>query len=103
MPACGLPSATERAARFHGDVRKLSVFLVLIQSAGGGIVGDVNIGPAVVVEIGGQNAEAVGAVGAKDSRGFGNVGERAIAVVVIQNVLAALQAGRPACHHHAFV
>ena len=34
---------------------------------------------------------------------LGNVGEGSIAVVVIQNVLAALQSRRPARDHHAFV
>ena len=34
---------------------------------------------------------------------LGNVGERSISVVVIQNILAALQSRRPAGDHHAFV
>ena len=33
----------------------------------------------------------------------GDIGERAVAIVVIQNVLAALQARRAAGNHHAFV
>ena len=33
---------------------ELAVVLVLVQRAGGGIVGDVDVGPAIVVEIAGQ-------------------------------------------------
>ena len=87
---------TEGAAGFDGDVLESSVLLVVVERAGGGIVGDIDIGPAVVVEVGGENAQAVGAVGAQDSRGLADVGKRAVAVIVVENILAALKAGRAA-------
>src|SRR5260370_31705532 len=79
----------ESAARIHGNVNEGAVFLILIERAGGGIVGDVNVRPAVVVEIGGEHAEAVGAVGFEDAGFFADVGEGAVAVVVIQNIFSA--------------
>ena len=56
----------QRAAGFDGDVLELAVLLVLVEGAGGGVIGNVNVGPAVVVEIGGQNAQAVGAIGVEN-------------------------------------
>jgi len=77
--------------------------LVLIERAGGGVVGNVNVGPAVVVEVGGEDTEAVGAVGAEDSSEFGNVGEGAVAVVAKENIFSADEAGRAASDHYAFI
>src|SRR5437660_1165721 len=90
----GLTVGAEGAASFHGNVDKFSIVLVLVKGAGGGVIGDVNVGPAVVVEIGGEDAEAVGAVGVEDASFFGDVGETAVAIVVIEDVLAAVEAGR---------
>ena len=56
----------EGAAGFHGNVGEFSVFQILIKGAGGGIVGYVNIWPAIVVKIGSENTETVSAVGGKD-------------------------------------
>ena len=48
-----------------------------------------------------QHAEAVRAVGLGDAGAFGNVGEGAVTVVVIKDVLATLQSGRATGHHHS--
>ena len=77
--------------------------LVLIERTGGGVVGDVDVRPAVVVEVGGENAEAVGAVGAEDSGGFGDVGEGAVAVVVEENIFSADESGRASGDHYTFI
>src|SRR5579864_1800205 len=45
----------ERASRFDGNVLKFSVLLILVKSAGRGIVGNINIRPAVVVQIRSQH------------------------------------------------
>ena len=74
-------------------------WLFLIERRRGGIVGDVDIGPAVIIEIGDQHAEPVGARRLQNARLRGDVGERAVAVVVEENVLAALQPRRAAGHH----
>src|SRR5439155_1375109 len=46
-----LAVGAESATSFDGDVGEGAVLLVLIKGAGGGIVGDVNVRPAVVVKI----------------------------------------------------
>ena len=69
---------------------------------GGRIVGDVDIRPAVVVEVGNRHAQAVGAVRLQDAGLLADIREGAVAVVVKQDVLAALQSRRTARHHDAF-
>src|SRR5216684_1594874 len=98
-----LAVGTQGAASLDGDVLKFPVLLVLIESAGRGIVGNINVGPAVVVEVGGEHSQTVGAVGTENSRSFGNVAERSVSVIVVENVLSSLQSGRAARHHHALI
>src|SRR6476646_10513708 len=45
----------QSASRFDGDVFEFAVPFVLIEGAGRGVVRDVNIRPAVVVEVSGQD------------------------------------------------
>ena len=98
-----LAVGAESAAGLDGDVGEGTVLFVLIKRAGGGIVGDVNVRPAVVIEIGGEHAEAKSAIGFQDAGFFADVGERAVTVVVIENVFSAVESRRPAGNHHAFV
>ena len=83
-------------AGFDGHILECAVLLVLVEGGGGGVVGDVDVGPAVVVEVGDADAESIGADGVEDAGFFADVGEGAVSVVVIEDVFAALQAGRPA-------
>src|ERR1700721_3211120 len=46
----------QRTSRFNGDVLEFAILLVLVKRAGGGIVGDINIWPAAVVEVRGEHA-----------------------------------------------
>ena len=94
---------TERTASFHRDVGKFSVFTILIESAGRGIVGDVNVRPAVVVKIPGKYAEPIRPIGRENSGRFRYILECAVAIVVKKNILAANQAGRTARDHHTFI
>ena len=98
-----LAVGAQRATGFHGDVHKLPVFLVLVESTGGGIVGDVDVGPAVIVEIRSQDSQPEGSIGLQNARGLGDVGECAVSIVVIKDVLSALEAGWPTSHHHTLV
>ena len=98
-----LAVGAERAAGFDGDVGEGAVLFVLIERAGGGIVGDVNVRPAVVIEIGSEDTEAKSAVGFQNAGFFADVGERAIAVVVVENVFSAVESRRAAGNHDAFV
>src|SRR5262249_18818899 len=60
---------------------------------GGGIVGNVNVGPAVVVVIGDAGSESVGGFGLGDASGAADVSERAVPVVTIEKVCSAFQSG----------
>src|SRR5260370_29565920 len=86
----GFAVGAEGAAGFHGDVGEGAVFFILIEGAGGGIVGDVNVRPAIVVEVGGEHAETVSAVGLQNASFFADVGEGAVTIVVIQNIFSAV-------------
>ena len=90
-------------AGFDGHIFERAVLLILVEGGGGGVVGDVDVGPAVVVEVGDADAERIGADGVPHAGFFADVGEGAVAVVVIEDVFAALQAGRAAGHLDAFV
>src|SRR5258708_6413061 len=74
----GLAIGTEGAASFDGDVREGAVFLVLIESAGGGIVSDMTFGPAVVPAL----------ASAGHAGFFANVREGGVAVVVVEDIFA---------------
>ena len=80
------------AAGLEPDVGQRAVAVVAIERARARVVGDVEIDPAVVVEVEGADAEAVGAAGRRDPRGDGHVGERPAADVAIEHVLRAGQA-----------
>src|SRR5215471_16205361 len=62
-----LAVGTQGAAGFKCDVLKLSVLLVLIKRASGRGVGAVDVGPSVVVEIGGEHTEPVGPIGVENA------------------------------------
>jgi len=99
----GLAISAQRAASFERNVGENAVPLILIERACRGIVGDIDVRPAIVVEIGSEHAEAVGPAGFEDAGFFADVGEGAVAVVVVENVFSAVQAGRAAGDHDAFV
>src|SRR5439155_8595542 len=98
-----LAVGAESAAGLDGDVGEGAVLFVLIKRASGGIVGHVNVGPAVIIEIGGEHAEAKSAIGFQDAGFFADVGERAVTVIVIENVFSAVETRRAASNHNAFV
>ena len=72
-------------ARWHGDFLERSVVLVVEQEVLGLVVGDVDIGVAVAVEIGGGDAHGA-ALELGDAGLLADIGERAVAVVVKQHV-----------------
>src|SRR5882724_1684748 len=78
-------------AGFGCNFGECAVVIVLVEGGGGRIVGYVDVGPAIVVEIGGQHAEAVSA-GRFQYAGFRrNIREGSIAVIVEQNIFAAIE------------
>src|SRR5207245_2840345 len=101
----GLRLAIGRVSDTGLDARigESPVVIVPVKRGRTGIVCDVNVGPAVVVEIGDNYAEAVGSGGFQNAGRLGDVGERPISVVAEENVLAALQPGRTARHQQSLV
>ncbi len=57
-------------AGFDGDVFEGAVLLVLVEGGGGGVVGNVDVGPAVIVEVGDGDGERIGADGVPACRTF---------------------------------
>src|SRR5205814_8578082 len=85
-----LAVGAQRTTGFQRDVYKFSVLLVLIKSACSGIVGDVNIRPAIIVEIGCQHSQSESSVCLENPRALGNIRESSITIVVIEDVLSTL-------------
>ena len=74
----------------------------MIKNAGSAVAGDVDVGPAVVVEVESGNAEGVVAGGLIDVRFRGDVFEFSVSQIVIKNVFRPWQAARTAHDRHAF-
>ena len=85
--------------------------IVAIEAAGYGVAGDVNVGPAVVVEVGRTDAKTVRADGRplivderrldsaarnRDAGAVGNIFKRAVAAIAVQDVGAARESLRAA-------
>src|SRR2546430_17095855 len=77
---------TVRAAGDHRDIGKRAVVVVVVEDAGFGVHGDINIGPAVVVEIIGDGGDGIPRARLEDSRLCGDIGKGAVAIVVEENV-----------------
>src|SRR5262249_52767106 len=93
----------ESAAGFHGDVGEFSGLGILLERARGGIVGDVDVRPAIVIEVRGEDTKAVGTVGLEDAGGIGDVGKGAVAIVAIEDVFSTKKAWRAAGDHYTFI
>src|SRR5271168_456107 len=97
-----LAIAAEGYAGKQADVGERAVVIVVIEVAGDGVVGDEEIGPAIVVVVGPHRAEAVVADVVVDA-GFGaDFFERAVAAIVVEQVAFALQSPGAALHLQAF-
>src|SRR4029078_13406996 len=80
-----------------------AVLLGDVEEMGGGVVRDVEIGPAVVVEVEPRDAQAEVAARIGHAGLLRHVGELAVAVVVEEEIAFPLQAARPALHRDAAV
>src|SRR5207302_8646362 len=77
---------TVRAAGDHRDIGKRAVVVVVEEDAGFGVHGDINIGPAVVVEIIGDGGDGIPRARLEDSRLCGDIGKGAVAIVAEEDV-----------------
>src|SRR5437660_641879 len=96
------PFAAESYARKHAHVCEGAVVIVMIKIVGNGIVGDQEIGPAIVVVVNPHDAEAVVADFVVDSGFDGNFLKRAVAAIVIKKIAFAFEAPGSALHQDAF-
>src|SRR5262249_13762452 len=69
-----------------------SVTLVLEKETGCHVTGDIDVRPAVVVEVRRRDAEPIAATRPQDAGFFGDIGEGSVAVVVIKNIVSKGQA-----------
>ena len=102
MPACSMPSSFRATPLSRPCFGERAVVIVAEQQAGGGIAGDIDVRPAVVVEIRGHGGHPVAPVDrSRCPHALADIGERAVAVVVVQRerARAAGRAGRssPEC------
>ena len=90
------PVGVERRARGVADVGEPAAAEVAVDVVRPRVVGDEQIEPAVVVHVEPGDAEAEARLALGHAGGLGDVGERAVAVVVEQVIGRAGQAERPA-------
>src|SRR5208337_1424119 len=102
-PALGFPFAAEGDAGQLRKVGKSPVVVVVVKNAGGGIGSHIQVGPAVVIVVEGDYAQRVDGALQQNSAGATHVGERPVAVVVIEVVSAGLESPRPTGGRNALV
>ena len=74
-------------AGFGGDIRKRAIFIVTKQDAGRGIAGNVDVGPAILVEVCGHGRKGIETVDGANSGLRAHVFKRSIAAIVVQRDL----------------
>ena len=92
----------EGRAGNDGDIGKRAIVIVVIENAGSAVAGDVDIRPAVIIEVESGDAESVVSGGLVDVRLGGDVFKFAVASIVVQNIFRAGQAARAAHDRDAF-
>jgi hypothetical protein len=103
MPGLGFGLGGERRSGLNGYVAKGSVLLIEIQRRGRRIVGNIDIGPAVVVQVGGSDAQAISPHRRPHTGLLTYIGKGSVAVVVVENISTAGQSRRTARHKNSLV
>ena len=78
------PSSLSGDTVFETALGERAVVVVAEQQVVGGVAGDVDIGPAIAVEISSDRGEAIARLHRGDAGFFADIGEGAVAVVVIE-------------------
>src|SRR6266404_4467538 len=94
---------TQSQTREHAFIGKRAVMVVVIEVVWDRIVGNEEVGPAVIVVVGPNHAKAIIADLIVDTGLHGNLLKRAVTAVVVQEIAFAHEAPRAALHEHAFV
>src|SRR5215469_9672423 len=85
-------------AGLESDVGELAVTIVAIEILRSGVVGHVDVGAAFIVEVGPENTESVITARVVHSSLLRNLGESAVAVVVVQRIACAMESAWTALH-----
>jgi hypothetical protein len=78
-----------------------AIAAVAVEEAGSLVARDTDVGPAVVVEVGGDYAEAETPAGGENAGFFGDIGERAVVVVAVEDIAGHWESARAAGDGHA--
>jgi hypothetical protein len=87
---------TERDAAQHALFAKRAIMVIHKQQAGRGIASDVDIRPAILIEVRGNNGHAIALSELRDACFLADIGKRAVTIVSVQGVSASWKATRPA-------
>src|SRR5580704_3755803 len=68
--------------RLLADIGKCAVMVIVVENVWCGIARDVDIGPAITIEVSRHRSQPVTSGSAEDARLLRDVGERAVAIVV---------------------
>src|SRR5258708_28007654 len=88
----------ESYTRCFADFCEGSVVIIVIKKICRCITGNINIRPAVVVEIRGQRREPITPRSLANSRVLRDIRKRAVTVIVVQRVSTHFESARPAHH-----
>ena len=79
-----LPILVERDSDLQTSLGERAIAIVAEQEAGRGVAGDVNIRPAVTIEIGGDGGERIIRRGCQNAGWLAHIDECSVSVVVVQ-------------------
>src|SRR6185312_16795625 len=88
-------------ARNHRHVGKCSVAVVVVKNTGRAVARDIDVGPAVIVEVEGGDTEGVVSAGLINLCFRSDVLELAMAQVAVEDILGAGQSARATHHRHS--
>src|SRR5947207_6385056 len=96
------PVLVQRHTTHEPLLSKCAVVLVHEQQARRGIAGNIDIGPPIIIEVGGRYVHAVSGRGFPDSRRLAGISESSLAVVSKQPAMSRRQTSWAAIHGKAF-
>src|ERR1043166_4399996 len=75
---------TDRYAGLEALFRKCAVVIVAKEQTGGCVAGNVDVGPAVGIEIDSDGGERMSGLDGRDTGTLADIGERSVAIVAVQ-------------------
>ena len=81
---------------------KSSIMIVHKEQTGRGVAGDVDVSPAIFVQVSRDHRHAVAFGGAGNTGLFTYIGEGSVAIVMVEGMSAGGQAARSAFHRNTF-